>query len=134
MLYSLWEELRLQYFPEREDLSGYTVQWSRRKQKRVLASVSLKRKVVRVANELNHPAHLRWLSPLLYHEMCHAVLGESVGTYGGRRQWHGAAFKKLEREHPQILDFERWVKSGGWRSAVLSSRARSFWSKIKKWR
>lgn len=80
---------------------------------------------MRVARELDAPQHARWLPPLLYHELCHAVLGPDVARKQGKRCWHGKEFRALERRHPEIPALDRWIKEGGWRSAVLSARARA---------
>lgn len=122
-LYEIWKGLRHQWFSERHDLDQYIVTWSNRPQKRTLASCNIHRKKVLVAREMMHPDCQRWLSPLIYHEMCHAVLGESV------KRWHGPEFKALERLHPEMKEFDLWVKSGGWAKAVRSDRAKRSYQK-----
>ena len=131
-LLQIWKALRLTYFPERSDLDSYLVCWSTRAQRRTLASCSFRKKKVIVAKELNYPDHKRWLAPLLYHEMCHAVLGETARSASGRGDWHGSAFKALEKRQPEIQSLDHWIKSGGWRSAVLSDRAKSAWAKKRR--
>ena len=127
LLKSIWLKLRADYFPDRADLDQYLVRWSGRRQRRVLASVSIVRKFVSVAKELSHLDHYGWLEPLLYHEMCHAVLGENVETRRRKRQWHGREFKSLEKIHPGSESLNAWIKAGGWTKAVRSSRARETW-------
>ena len=127
MLTSKWAELVALYFPQRTDLHSYVVRWSTRRQKRVLGSCNITKRVISVARELNWPEHHIWLEPLLYHEMCHAVLERSVSRRGRKVLWHGPEFKALERQHPGICAMDAWIKGGGWRSAVLSSRARMHW-------
>lgn len=125
-LKNLWRELRLAYFPDRPDLDRYVISWSSRRQRRVLGSCSVERAQVRIARELDHPECADWLSPLIYHEMCHAALGQAVGRYrGGKRAWHGPEFRKLERRHPNIAGLDRWIREGGWARAVRVDRARS---------
>lgn len=122
-LHALWLDLRRAYFPERPDIDGYTVGWSSRGQKRVLATCFPTKLVVKVARELQDPAHAEWLAPLLYHEMCHAYLGK-VAHANGRLMWHGPEFRALERRHPESPKLDRWIKTGGWSKAVRSDRAR----------
>jgi hypothetical protein len=127
MLTSIWGSLAASYFPDRTDLLSYVVRWSTRRQKRVLGSCNITKRVISVARELNAAEHHVWLEPLLYHEMCHAVLERSVSRRGRKILWHGPEFKALERQHPGIGAMDAWIKGGGWRSAVLSSRARMHW-------
>jgi len=122
-LASIWAELIHQFFPERTELLAYTVAWSTRRQRRTLASCNLRRKLVNVALELNRPDCDQWLNPLLFHELCHAVLGENIGRESGRRAWHGREFRELERRHPQIKALDLWIKQGGWKHVVRSNRA-----------
>lgn len=130
-LYGFWRDLRLKWFPERDDLDQYLVYWSQRKQKRTLATCNIGKKRIIVARELNY-SHLRpWLQPLLYHEMCHAYLGDSVYSKSSRSAWHGKEFRALERRHPQMREFNHWVKSGGWETAVRSDRAKRAWKSIR---
>ena len=117
-LLTIWLALRREWFPERPDIDKYVIVWSTRPQKRTLASCNVHRKRVNVARELNYPQHLEWLVPLLYHEMCHAVLGLTV------ERWHGKEFKALERRHPQIKEMDKWIKDGGWATAVRSDRSK----------
>ncbi len=119
----LWCELRLHYFPDRPELDEYTVFWSNRRQKRVLGSCSIQKKAVRIAKELADPLHARWLSPLLYHEMCHAALGILPRGLRGKRAWHGNEFKALVARHPDTRELEQWIYQGGWRKAVRRNRA-----------
>lgn len=120
----LWLQIRSEYFPERDDLDDYVVKWSSRKQLRTLASCGIERRVISVARELNYPEHLGWLPPLIYHEMCHAYLGNDVEKSGGRHAWHGPEFKALEARHPYIKSLDKWIKEGGWARAVRSDRSK----------
>jgi SprT-like family len=113
----LWKRLQEQYFPERRDLEKYDVRWSSRPQRRVLASCQLRRRRVVVARELYPPQYQEWLEPLLFHEMCHAVLG-ILPNHNGRRAWHGAEFKALVKRHHRTEELELWIETGGWREAV----------------
>lgn len=131
LLESIWLRLRWEYFPERGDLDTYQMEWSSRKQKRVLASCNIRHRRIRVARELLEPSAVRWLEAVVFHEMCHAVLGFDVARAGGKRQWHGKEFRALELLHPEIPALEQWIKSGGWHSAVRSNRARLAWQKRK---
>jgi len=123
-LKKIWLELQQEYFPETTDLDAFTVYWSKRKQKRTLASCSLELKRIAVAGELNHPRHRVWLEPLLYHEMCHAALRQGSNKTQSGHRWHGQDFKALERRHPGSRFLDQWIKNGGWLSAVRSHRSR----------
>jgi len=130
-LHNLWRNLRAEYFPDRPELDSYVVAWSGRSQKRVLASCNIRRHRVVVARELFEPTACRWIAPVLYHELCHAVIGEGVHLQSGKRQWHGAEFRALEARHPDIQAMNAWIRSGGWAMAVRSHRARQAWSRRK---
>ena len=82
-----------------------------------------------VAKEMAHPEAAHWIPALLYHEMCHAVLGQDVGQRGTKRTWHGQKFRELEARHPQSKDLDHWIKSGGWLHVVRSARAKTSRSK-----
>lgn len=122
-LQAKWLAVRTEYFPERTDLDQFTIRWSRRRQRRVLASCSLRRRLVSVAKEMRHAQAAPHLDALLYHEMCHAALGEAVGQRGGKRTWHGPRFRALESRHPGSDDLDRWIRGGGWAHVVRSNRA-----------
>jgi hypothetical protein len=130
-LHNLWTSLRTEYYPDRPELDSYVVAWSSRAQKRVLASCNIRRRRVVVARELFEPTACRWIAPVLYHELCHAVIGEGVHLQSGKRQWHGAEFRALEARHPDIPAMNAWIRSGGWAMAVRSHRARQAWSRRK---
>lgn len=134
-LQGMWNYLHMSYFPNYE-LKDYRILWSNRNQKRTLASCNVKRKIVRVAHELRYKEHEKWLSPLLYHEMCHAVMAEEleknkVDLRKTKVRWHGVDFKTLENRHPQCKEFQDWIKKGGWLTAVRSSRKKDWWQKVK---
>lgn len=124
ILSTMWKEIRAKYFPDRPDIDEYSIVWSTRRQKRTLASCNVRTKKVNVARELANPKLQEWLDPLLYHEMCHAIIGIPGANARGRRQIHGREFRSLERKHPRIRDLDHWIKTGGWLSAVRSDRAR----------
>jgi hypothetical protein len=128
-LQELWNNLCQEYFPQVTTLDTYTVTWSVRRQKRVLASCNIRQRRVVVARELYEPSACRWISAVLYHELCHAVIGEGVDVRGGRRQWHGAQFRALEARHPDIKALDVWIKSGGWAMAVRANRSRNAWAR-----
>lgn len=132
LLREIWLEVRQEYFPHRKDLDEYAVSWSKRNQKRTLASCNIELKKINVARELNHPTHHQWLSPLLYHEMCHAYLEHNVSRHRGKFAWHGREFRSLEALHPCMNLFDSWVKSGGWATAVRSHRSRTAHAKRKE--
>ena len=131
-LEAIWLQLVGRFFPDREDIRSYTIRWSSRRQRRVLASCHIGRRVVKVAQELRDPSHQKWLEPLLYHEMCHAILGKEVERRGKKRAWHGNKFKELESRHPEIKALDAWIRSGGWTSAVRSHRAKASHAKRRK--
>lgn len=126
-LLKVWMNLRAEYFPDRPELDTYVIAWSSRSQKRVLASCNIRQRRVVVARELFEPSACRWIAPVLYHELCHAVIGEGVRVRGGKRQWHGADFRRLEAMHPDIEAMNAWIRSGGWAMAVRSNRSRRSW-------
>jgi predicted metal-dependent hydrolase len=128
-LIAIWCKLAQDFFPDLvEHLGSYQVSWSARPQKRVLASCNIRRRRIIVAQELFEPSATRWLAPVLYHEMCHAVIGEGVNlSQSGRRMWHGRQFRQLEARHPDIPAMNAWIRSGGWAMAVRSHRARRAW-------
>ena len=132
ILQALWQSLAQEFFPEQTHLHSYQIRWSKRKQKRTLASCVTERCRVTVARELNYSEHRVWLKPLLYHEMCHAVLGREVSRTKRGFAWHGPEFKALERRHPLIPLFDAWVQAGGWARAVRSDRARQCKSRRKR--
>lgn len=124
LLLNIWKALIQSYFPEDLHLHEYTVVWGRRRQKRVLASCNQRRRQVLVAQIFSRVEYQCWLEPLLYHEMCHAVLKDQVERRGRKRLWHGPSFKRLEQRHPQIPELDRWIKSGGWVEAYRQSARR----------
>lgn len=126
-LSAIWNELQLCYFPDRNDLQSYSISWSKRSQKRTLACCNSSRRCVRVARELDYPDFELWLAPLLYHEMCHAVLERNVSRSAKGTLWHGPEFKALEKQHPKISALHDWIKAGGWSKAVRSDRAKRAW-------
>ena len=123
-LKNLWLSVRARYFPDRDDIDSYFVGWSARNQRRTLASCNIHRRRIKVARELNHPNFYMWLEPLIYHEMCHAILGDKVEVRRRKRQWHGIEFKTLERRHPRSAALTEWVRTGGFQHAVRSHRSR----------
>lgn len=123
-LRAVWQALQREYFPSMPDLLSYRVCWSSRRQLRTLASCSPHRRRINVAKELRREEHFRWLSPLLYHEMCHAVLADRVREARGAMKLHGYEFRQLERRHPLSKPFDQWIRAGGWLHAVRSDRSR----------
>lgn len=122
-LTALWRAIREHYFPDRPEIDGYRVIWSYRKHSFTLASCNVERRRVAVAHVMQLEDARPFLDPLLYHEMCHAVLGIPPRV-NGRRQIHGREFKELERRHPGIQALDAWIRVGGWRTAVRKSRRR----------
>ncbi len=118
-LRSRWRRIAEIYFPERADLREYEVIWSARSQRRVLGSCNLDRRRVRIARALDRPELGHHLDALLYHEMCHAVVGMKAGKRG-RRIFHGKEFREIERRHPGSIPLDLWIRTGGWRTAVRS--------------
>lgn len=125
----IWRSLSKTYFPECIELDSYRINWSSRAQKRTLASCNLIDKKISVARELNYKEYKIWLEPLIFHEMCHAVLGLNVQKKNGKRQWHGSEFKRLEKSHPLMNSFDKWIKAGGWAKCVRSDRAKRMHAK-----
>lgn len=113
----LWKKLQEAYFPENYQLLDYRVGWSNRSNRNCLASCNYINRKVSVAKALASTKYCDILPPLLYHEMCHAVLGKPE-IVGGRRVIHGVEFKQLEARHPGISYLNHWIKTGGWRKAV----------------
>ncbi len=132
-LHKQWCEIRRRFFPDHNDIDTYTVTWSTRAQKRVLASCNIHCRKILVAKELNTERLSKWIEPILYHEMCHAVIGHGVSlSPSGKRQWHGREFKKLEARHPDIPALDEWISAGGWAKAVRSHRSRQAWEKRRR--
>lgn len=129
VLHSVWTELIARYYPDRRDLLSYNVAWANRKQKRTLGCCNLTRRKVSIAQELRRPDLEHWVEAVLYHELCHAVLGTETIRRNGRRAWHGAEFKALEARHPNSAALHEWMHNGGWRAAVRSARTRSAWAR-----
>jgi len=123
-LRSVWKSLKEEYFPGESELDTYKIYWSKRRHLRTLASCNISKKTVNVARELNNDTYASFLPPLLYHEMCHAVLGNKIADSGGTMKFHGPEFKSLEKRHPLKKDLDQWIRSGGWLSAIRSHRAR----------
>ena len=126
-LYAIWTELIGKYFPDRRDLLSYNVSWARRRQKRTLGCCNLTKRRVSIAQELRRPGLEHWVEAVLYHELCHAVLGSEAIRRGGRRAWHGPEFKNLEARHPGSRALQEWMHNGGWLGAVRSARSRASW-------
>lgn len=115
----IWINLVNTYFPERTDLLNYMICWSQRPQKRVLASCNIEKRIVRIAPAMNLPESQDYLEALIYHELCHAVVG--IGYKNGRRDIHSKSFKSIETLHPGIKELDKWIKQGGWINAVRKS-------------
>lgn len=128
----IWLSLCRQYFPLNSKLEAYNVYWSKRPQLRTLATCHYETNKVIVARELNYPEHDSWLEPLLYHEMCHAVLGGIKHEGSTKYSWHGKEFRELEAKHPKIKALDHWMKSGGWAKAVRSDRSKRAWAARKE--
>lgn len=128
-LTAIWRNLVQRYFPQCGHLHDYELYWSPRQQRRVLASCCPARKRINVAKELNDPRWHEFLEPLLYHELCHAVIGENGSSTSGKWRWHGRQFRELESRHPDIQKLNAWIEGGGWNRAVRSSRAKVAWAK-----
>ncbi len=116
-LREIWLRLREDYFPDRSDIDDYNVVWSGRRQTMSLATCSIHRRKVAVAKAMSLGEGAPYLEPLLYHEMCHAILGEPE-VVDGRRIMHGRDFKELEKRHPDISKLDLWIKQGGWNRVV----------------
>ena len=123
-LEELWRKIRLEYFPEQAEIDHYSVVWSKRDHRSALASCNVDRQRVQVAGAMNLPDSRPLLEPLLYHEMCHAALGQPQ-VVNGRRIMHGKEFKALEKRHPQIEALNNWITAGGWEQAVRDYQKRS---------
>jgi hypothetical protein len=129
----IWLRLAQQFFPNDYRLIEYQVRWSERTQKRVLGSCNLTKRRVLIARALDRP-ELKWaLEALIYHEMCHAVVGIKRSSNGKRNRIHGREFYELERQHPGIKELDRWIKSGGWQKVVRSySSHKAFLKRTQK--
>ena len=116
-LRALWRELIGRYFPERSDLLDYKVCWINRSTRTVLGTCHSEKRIVRVSRALE--PNDRMLEAVLYHELCHAVLGVPKRVRG-RRVMHGREFYTIERRHPDSSALDDWIKSGGWRKAAAA--------------
>lgn len=126
-LTNIWRSLIAQYFPERGDLYSYRIAWSRRRQRRILGSCNIKSRRVNIAREMQAPECASLLPALVYHELCHAVLGQSLERRSRSFPWHGKEFKALEARHPGSAVLTEWIKTGGWTKAVRRARSREMW-------
>ncbi len=117
ILLTTWQKLKSEYFPNNKELDSYSITWAKRKRTRLLASCNINTKEVVVSYAMNDSSIKHFLSPLIYHEMCHAVLGKTKKK-GRRNVFHGKEFKILEDRHPEIKDLNTWIKTGGWDLAV----------------
>ena len=115
-LIGLWIKIRRQYFPDQPAIDSYRVVWSPRRHTRTLASCSVRKRRIIVALAMSLPEANEHLEPLLYHEMCHAALGEPK-VNNRRRVIHGREFKLLEKRHPGVRALDLWIRNGGWREA-----------------
>jgi hypothetical protein len=131
ILLTIWNKLAAEYFPQVPHLRNYIVRWSPRRQKRVLGSCHIASRQVVIAKELKPQEVFEWVEPVLYHEMCHAVLEDKVARLGGKRLWHGAEFKALEARHPQTIALSLWMRNGGWTKAVRSARSKQAYNRRK---
>jgi len=133
VLEQIWTNLAQQYFPQDYRLGEYRVCWSERSQKRVLGSCNLTKRRVLIARSLDRP-ELTWaLEALIYHEMCHAVVGIKRSSNGKRNRIHGREFYELEQRHPGVKELDRWIKSGGWLKVVRSySSHKAFLNRSRK--
>jgi predicted SprT family Zn-dependent metalloprotease len=122
-LESCWRDIRKDYFPHRPDIDNYIVKWSGRRQTQTLASCNIERRVVRVSSLMKERDAVPYLEALLYHEMCHAVVGP-IKVRRGRRIIHGREFKALEHQHSGIKSLNRWIESGGWTNLVRRAEQR----------
>jgi len=131
-LLEIWINLRVKYFPLRVDLDSYHLKWSSRGHKRTLATCNLTSRTIIVARELKSQEYNKVIEPLLYHELCHAVLGHAVPKTARGKSWHGRDFKILESLHPDSMWLDQWIKQGGWSRAIKSDRAKRAWQERKK--
>ncbi len=115
-LVTIWGKLENEYFPGDKNLSIYSITWAKRYSKRNLAYCDYQKKRVVVSPVMNNIKLLHMLEPLIYHEMCHAKLGEPKRVRG-RYIYHGKDFHKLEALHPFIKEFNDWIHNGGWANA-----------------
>ena len=113
LLSQIWKKLQSEYFPDRQDLLEYHINWSARRQTRTLASCNPHSKRIAVSKAMDNPSAEPDLEALIYHEMCHAVLGPAKRVRG-RRQVHGRDFHLLEQRHVGIKALNVWLKNYGW--------------------
>lgn len=124
LLEDTWRCLAAEFFPGNFDLLiSYTVRWASRPQVTTLASCNVERRRVLVAPAMRMDVCKPHLPALLYHEMCHAVLGIPE-VVNGRRRVHTRDFRLLEARHPGIKSMDRWIKCGEWRAAAKLHRRR----------
>ncbi|MDR2338159.1 MAG: SprT-like domain-containing protein [Deltaproteobacteria bacterium] len=126
-LNEIWQKLQQEFFPMHYALDQYQIVWSRRNNKRNLAVCDYRKKKVIVSPALNNIKFRQIVEPLVYHEMCHAVLGEPQ-RQNGRFVYHGKEFHSLEKRHSQTRSLNEWIKNGGWANAkrVYTRRMKKF--------
>jgi hypothetical protein len=103
------------FFGGRADVAG--IEWTPRRSRRRLADCHPESGVIRVSRLLDQPRVPRfYLEFLVYHELLHLVVPPVVRN--GRRHFHHAAFRRLERQFPQYREAKEFQDS------VLPSLAR----------
>ncbi len=91
-----------------------TITWGRAVRGRArhslrLGSFDYTTRILRVHPVLDQGAVPRWFVRfVLFHELLHAAL--PVEVVGGRRQWHGPAFRRRERAYADTARAEAWER------------------------
>jgi hypothetical protein len=112
-LRAIFDKLRAQYFGRTPKLSGYRIEWGRKRRSRpaneiVFGTIQEEDKLIRIHPLLDRAFIPRWfLEYVVYHEMCHAVVPDRY-TRSGRRIVHHEAFWQRERGFRWFRRAKKW--------------------------
>ncbi len=118
----LGEEFSGEFGPENPEP---TITWGRAARGRArhslrLGSFDYSTRILRIHPVLDQEAVPRWFVRfVLFHELLHAAL--PVEVVGGRRQWHGRAFRTRERAYADTPRAETWEREN-LRALIRSAR------------
>lgn len=107
----LLRAVQAEHFPE----IAAAISWSRgsnaKRQRTIrLGSWDHRRGLIRIHPALDQPWVPAWvIEAIIHHELAHAAAPPRPGSGGRRRHVHHAEFRSLERQHPRVVDAERWI-------------------------
>jgi hypothetical protein len=112
-LREIFDKLRAQYFGRTPKLSGYRIEWGRKRRSRptneiVFGTIQEEDRLIRIHPLLDRAFIPRWfIEYVVYHEMCHAVVPDRY-TRSGRRIVHHEAFWQRERGFRWFRRAKKW--------------------------